>query len=88
MMILFKPLLMEDIKNTTIKKINKYLESKKGKLREVDNMGKRMLSYPIKKFDEGHYVVYNLSLDPEFVEDFETQLKLMDNVLRCLIIKK
>lgn len=88
MMILFKPLLLEDIKNTTIKKINKFVDGKKGKIREVDNLGKRILSYPIKKFDEGHYIQYDLTLEPEFVEEFETQLKLMDNVLRFLIIKK
>lgn len=87
-MVLYKPLLMEDLKNKTISKIRKFIESKKGKMTEVDNIGKRMLAYPIKKFDEGHYVRYDIELGTEDVKELKREMELMEDVLRFLIIKK
>jgi small subunit ribosomal protein S6 len=88
LMMLYKPLLMEDIKKKTISKIQKLVKDLGGDMTEVDNLGKRILAYPIKKFDEGHYVRYELSLDPSRIEEFKTDVNLLDDVLRFLVIKK
>jgi small subunit ribosomal protein S6 len=53
LMMLYKPLLMEDIKKKTISKIQKLVKDLGGDMTEVDNLGKRILAYPINKFDEG-----------------------------------
>lgn len=88
LMMLYKPLLMEDIKKKTISKIQKLVKKFNGEMVEVDNLGKRILAYPIRKFDEGHYVRYELTLDPSNVEEFKADVTLMDDVLRFLVIKK
>jgi len=87
-MILFKPILVEDIKKNTVSKIEKFVEKNKGKFTEVENLGKRLLAYPIKKFDEGNYIEYSLELDASVLDEFKKELNLMDNVLRFLILKK
>ncbi len=87
-MIVYKPLLFEDIKNNTLKKIQAQVEKLEGKLKEVDNMGKKLLAYPIKKFKEGYYVEYELHMDSGNLLKFQRQLNLMPDILRYLVIKK
>jgi small subunit ribosomal protein S6 len=87
-MILYKPLLLEDIKKSTIKKIQDFVSDKKGSFDEVDNLGKRPLAYPIKKFEEGHYIEYKMVIEPEHIKELKRELSIMDNVLRFLILKK
>lgn len=87
-MIVFKPLLFEDIKNNSLKKILQTVEKMSGTLTEVDNLGKRLLAYPIKSFKEGYYVEYELDLDPSQSDEFSRQLNLLQDVLRFLVIKK
>ncbi len=87
-MVLYKPLLLEDIKNNTVSKIKDFIKKNKGEIKEKDNLGKRLLAYPIKKFQEGHYIEYALNLSPSKIEEFKRELRLMDNILRFLIIAK
>ncbi len=87
-MMLYKPLLLEDIKKNTISVIEKFVTSNGGTFSEVDNLGKRLLAYPIKKFEEGHYIEYIMQIDPKHIKELERELTLLDNVLRFLIIKK
>ncbi len=86
--ILYKPLLLEDIKKSTISKIEKLVEKNGGEFKEVENLGKKLLAYKIKNFDEGHYIEYKLVYTPSKLASLEKQLKLMDNILRFLVIKK
>lgn len=85
---LYKPLLLEDIKKNTISVIEKFVTSNGGTFIEVDNLGKRLLAYPIKKFEEGHYIEYAMELDASKVKELQREMTLLDNVLRFLIIKK
>ncbi len=87
-MMLYKPLLLEDIKKNTISEIEKFVSSHGGTFTEVDNLGKRLLAYPIKKFEEGHYIEYTMELDSKYVNELDREMTLLDNVLRFLIIKK
>lgn len=87
-MIVYKPLLFEDLKNNVIKKINANVKKLGGELEEVDNLGKKLLAYPIKKFKEGYYVEYELTMDSENVKKLEHQLNLLGDILRFLVIKK
>ncbi|MCA9381246.1 30S ribosomal protein S6 [Candidatus Dojkabacteria bacterium] len=87
-MILYKPLLLEDIKKNTTSEIEKFVSSKGGSIKEVDNLGKRLLAYPIKKFEEGHYIEYTMEIEPSHIKELERELSLLDNVLRFLVIKK
>lgn len=87
-MVLYKPLLLDDIKKTTAKALVNFVEGKEGKFVEVDSLGKLLLAYPIKKFEEGHYIEYELTCSASAVKEFEQELILSDNVLRYLILKK
>lgn len=88
MMVIYKPILFEDIKKNTITKIQKLVKELDAELVEFDNLGKRLIAYPIKSFSEGHYIQYNLTMGSEKVDEFKKELNLMGDVLRFLIIKK
>ena len=87
LMVILKSLLPEDIRAQIQKKIEKLIIKGNGKIVNVDNWGKRHLAYPIKKHDEGYYIVYKLDMDVGFAQEFQKELKLMNDVLRILLTK-
>ena len=85
LMIILKPLLPEDIRLGIQKKIEKLVTKGKGKITATDAWGKRHLAYPIKKHDEGYYIVYKLTMDKAFAPEFQRELKLTSDILRLLL---
>ena len=88
LMVILKPLLPEDIRSGIQKKIEKYIKDAKGEISNTDVWGKRHLAYPIKKHDEGYYIVYNISLEAAASDKFQGELKLMNDILRFLLVKQ
>jgi len=88
LMVILKPLLPEDIRSGIQKRIEKYVKEAKGEIASTDVWGKRHLAYAIKKHDEGYYIVYKLSLGSEFTDKFQSELKLMNDILRFILIKQ
>src|SRR5262249_34835416 len=50
--------------------------------------GKRKLAYEVKHQKEGAYVLQNFQLDPNRVGELEASLKITEEVLRHLIVRK
>jgi small subunit ribosomal protein S6 len=46
------------------------------------------MAYPIQKFTEGYYVLYEGSLDPSRITEIERSMQYMEDVLRYLVIRK
>lgn len=85
LMVILKPLLPEDIRAGVQKKLETHVKKAKGKILADDVWGKRHLAYPISKHEEGYYIVYKLELAPEHVDEFQVELKLMNDILRFLL---
>jgi small subunit ribosomal protein S6 len=60
----------------------------KGKILKTDDIGKRELAYTINKQDKGHYIFYNVELDPLKVTEIERNFRLSSDVLKYLFVKK
>ncbi len=88
LMVVLKPLLVEDIKEKVMKKLEKKLADHKAKLELKELMGKRLLAYPIKKYKEGYYVLFTLEANPAETKEIEKTLNLTDEVLRYLLVKE
>ena len=58
-----------------------------GEVTEVEPWGLRKLAYPIKKQQEGRYVLMEFDLEPQNVAEIERVLKLTEPVIRHLIIR-
>lgn len=64
------------------------LISSNGEVVSVDDWGMKKLAYEIKKEQEGHYYLYTFNSNPEFIAEFERILRIDDNVLKHMVIKK
>lgn len=79
--------LEEETVNSTVEKIKSLIETS-AKLENVDEWGKRRLAYPVKDYDEGYYVLMNFEAESDFPSELERVLKITEEVLKYLIIKK
>lgn len=68
-------------------KIEETITSLGGKVLSTDKMGRKKLSYDIKDFRDGYFVVHNFELEPNQVEKFNRQLRLNENILRIMFIE-
>lgn len=57
-----------------------------GEVSAVEHWGKRQLAYPIRKHDNGYYVVTQLRTVPASLPEFERAIKLDEDVLRYLVV--
>lgn len=57
-----------------------------GEIIAVEHWGKRQLAYPIKKHDNGYYVVVQFHTHPDALPEFERAIKLDEQVLRHLVV--
>ncbi len=69
-------------------KIKKIIEKFKGEITLEDSLGKKKLSYPIKKNHQGYYLLYEFDLPGEELKGLNQNLKLTNEILRHIIVKK
>lgn len=93
LMVVYKPILFEDVKKNSIVKLEKLVKKLQGSMQEVENLGKRLLAYEMRtpngqKFSEGHYVQYNLTITPNELGTFQKEIGMLPDVLRFIVISK
>jgi small subunit ribosomal protein S6 len=52
---------------------------------EVNHWGRRQLAYPIKRRENGYYVVAKFGVDSTVLPEYERAIKLDDGILRHLL---
>ena len=80
--------LAEDERGKVIKDIEKSITSAKGKVMDVERIGKKKLAYKIKKRSEGVYVNIKFEAPSEGVAVLNKKLKMKENILRVFILRK
>ncbi len=60
--------------------------NKDGSLEKVDNLGKKKLSYPVKKNAEGYYVVFYFTANPNLIAELERNYRITDDVIKFMTI--
>ncbi len=68
-------------------KIEETITSLDGKVTSTDKMGRKKLSYDIKDFRDGYFVVHNFEMEPKQAGKFNRQLRLNENILRIMLIE-
>jgi small subunit ribosomal protein S6 len=68
--------------------ITKTINDLKGQIHQVEPWGKRRLAYSIKKHREGFYFLMKMELPASAVRSLERSLKLMEDVIRHLIVRR
>jgi small subunit ribosomal protein S6 len=57
-------------------------------LTKEDDMGDRLLAYPVRKHDRGHYILYTIQSAPEPLKNLTKTLKLRPEILKYLFVRK
>lgn len=58
-----------------------------GALLKIDPWGKKRLAYPIQKRNEGYYVLYIFESAPSFVAQLNQSLRVIESILRYMIVQ-
>jgi len=69
-------------------KVKGFIERFGGTIDKLDEWGKRKLAYPIQKMSEGVYTFITYSAESGTPKEVEARLRLQENVLRFLTIRK
>ncbi len=72
----------------TVQRAKDYIERFGGTIGEVEEWGKRKLAYEIQKQTEAYYFFINFEADTQVPAQLESVLRIMDNVLRYLVLAK
>ena len=58
-----------------------------GTITNVDDWGKKRLAYEIQKMKEGFYYFFQFEAESSAPAEIESRIRIMDNVLRYLVVK-
>ena len=72
----------------TVEKCKALIERFGGTITNVDEWGKKRLSYEIQKMKEGFYYFIAFESETTAPAEIERRIRIMDNVLRYLIVKQ
>jgi len=78
----------DDKVQDAVKRVNTLIERSGGTVDHTNLWGKRKLAYEVKHQKEGSYVLQDFQLDPNRVPELEAGLKITEEVLRHLIVRK
>ena len=77
----------EDVKLATLDKAKALIERFGGVITNVDDAGKKRLAYEIQKMKEGFYYFVKFDAEPTAPAEIESRIRIMDNVIRYLIVR-
>ncbi|MCQ2540642.1 MAG: 30S ribosomal protein S6 [Acetatifactor sp.] len=71
-----------------IEKCQKYVVRFGGNITEVEECGKKKLAYEIQKMREAFYYFIRFEADGTAPAEIESRVRIMDNVIRYLIVRQ
>jgi len=81
--------LEDEDRAAVIEKVKGFVERYGGTVTNVDDWGKKKLAYEIQKMSEAYYYfVYFESENSECPNDLEKELRIMDGVIRYLVVRE
>ena len=67
-------------------RVSSLITSRGGEIVKVDTWGRRRMAYPIKRNVDGYYTILRFRLEPRLTEEVDRNLRLMEQVLRHLVV--
>ena len=85
---ILNPEVSEEQTRTILERIEQIVARYDGQVFKVNQWGRRRLAYPIEHHRDGFYVFIDTILTPETVSELDRTLKVSEEVLRHLILKR
>ena len=80
--------LEEKTRKVLLDSVSKRLTGEDGKVEKEDLWGVRTLAYPIKKQTSGYFVHFEIQADPKDAKGIDKSLKVEEDILRYLLIRR
>ena len=78
----------DEARAAVVEKPKGYIARYNGNVTEVEEWGKKRLAYEIQKMREGYYYFIQFESDAACPAEVEGRIRIMDNVLRYLVLRK
>lgn len=78
----------DEVRDAVVEKAKGYITRYNGTITEVEEWGKKKLAYEIQKMHEGFYYFIQFEADAQCPAEVERHVRIMDNVLRYLVVRK
>lgn len=75
----------ETIFKDIVQKVSGWITESGGSITKTDIWGKRKLAFPIRKQNEGLYVLLNVQMEPSFGSALERNLRFQEQIMRFLL---
>ncbi len=85
-MVVINPDLTEEECDELLTSLHQNIENAGGRVLSSARWRKRRLAYPIKKFNEGYYGIFEFLTNKSLLSEFDYLLRYNSNILRYLII--
>ena len=73
---------------TTIDTIKGFITENKGEISEEEKWGVRKLAYELKRREEGYYMYFEYSIEPDKIPEIKNKMRLKKEIMRFMILKK
>jgi small subunit ribosomal protein S6 len=73
---------------TGMESVKAVLDKRSAKIESEEDRGDRELAYEIDNEQRGHYQLFTLDLDPEVIIKLEDDLKLTNQILTYIFVRK
>ena len=87
-MLVLDPEMSKEQVEEFVDKLKKFLGDRGVEILKVEEWGARPLAYEIKKKKKGFYLLFYLKGDAALISEMERSLRLMEEVLRYLTVKR
>lgn len=78
----------EKERKVLLQSMTKKLVGEDGKIEKEDLWGVRSLAYPIKKETSGYFAHFEIQADPKGAKGLDKSLKVEEDILRYLLIRR
>lgn len=82
------PSIDEETRLAVMKRIDTAITADNGTVDNVDNWGKRKLSYEVNGLTDGDYTLIDFHANPESIAELDRVLRITDAVERFMIVKR
>ncbi|HIE06068.1 MAG TPA: 30S ribosomal protein S6 [bacterium (Candidatus Stahlbacteria)] len=80
------PKLEEENREKEVENLKKFMTKKKAEILKVESLGRKKFSYPIKKLQEGDYILFEFKSPPTLIDEIKDQIKHSKSILRSMFL--
>ena len=71
-----------------VERYHAMIERGNGTVHRSEDWGRRQLAFPIAKIHKAHYIMFNVEINQETLDELESAFRFNDAVIRSLVVRR